>query len=381
PMVAGATGHALALSSSGQVYAWGENTYGHLGNGTTDSSLVPIPVTSGDLDGKTITEVAAAANHSLALDIDGQVYAWGNNGSGRLGDGTITTRLSPVAITGGALSGKTIVAIEAGSSHSLALDSDGQVYAWGRNLYGQIGDGTSSDRHSPVAITGGAIAGKTITKIAASGELSFVIDSDGLLYGWGRNYYGALGVSGANSGNTPNPSPGAVNGSAGLAGKVVSSVVSSPNIMASFAIDSTGVLYAWGNGAYNSQLGTGVNGYVGSPTPVTVGDLAGKTVAMAAGGGAHSLALDSSGAVYAWGGNDYGELGISGGKTGTAKLVSTGDLAGKAVVFISAGHSFSLAITSEGQVVAWGRNYAGQLGDGTIANRTTPAIISGLDLN
>ena len=151
--------------------------------------------------------------------------------------------------------------------------------------------------------------------------------------------------------------------------------------MGSFAIDSTGVLYAWGNGSYNWQLGTGVNGHVGSPTPVTVGDLAGKVIAMSSAGGGHSLALDSTGAVYAWGSNDFGELGIAGGKVGTAKHVNTGDLTGKTVVFISAGHSFSLAITNEGQVVTWGRNYAGQLGDGTTNDRNTPTAISGLDLN
>ena len=127
--------------------AWGCNDSGQLGNGTTTDSDVPVAVSG--LGG--VTAIAAGADHSLALLSDGTVMAWGYNGSGQLGNGTTTDSDVPVAVSG--LSG-TVTAIAGGGTHSLALLSDGTVMAWGRNGSGQLGNGTTTDSHVPVAVSG-----------------------------------------------------------------------------------------------------------------------------------------------------------------------------------------------------------------------------------
>ncbi|MBP9489374.1 hypothetical protein KBE88_01255, partial [Candidatus Saccharibacteria bacterium] len=141
--ISAGSGHSLALDSEGQIYAWGYNDYGQLGNGDTTSSNTPVKVdASGVLAGKTISQISAGGAHSLALDSEGQIYAWGYNDYGQLGNGDTTSSNTPVKVdASGVLAGKTISQISAGGAHSLALDSEGQIYAWGYNDYGQLGNG------------------------------------------------------------------------------------------------------------------------------------------------------------------------------------------------------------------------------------------------
>ena len=130
------------LTSDGKVFAWGENSSGQLGNGTTNDSTTPVAVDMrGALSGKTVTAIAAGSYHTLVLTSDGKVFAWGYNGWGQLGDGTTTHRTTAVAVDmSGALLGKTVTAIAGGGGHTVALTSDGKVFAWGQNTYGQLGD-------------------------------------------------------------------------------------------------------------------------------------------------------------------------------------------------------------------------------------------------
>src|SRR5665213_2705019 len=161
---------ARADGGPGSVLAWGYNGYGELGNGTITSSNVPVAVSAGAIPpGTTITQIAAEGDRSLALSSSGQVYAWGYNGQGELGDGSTTNSDTPVAVSAGAIpGGTTITQIAGGGSHSLALSSTGQLYTWGLNVYGQLGDGTTTNSDVPVAVSAGAIpAGATITQIAA----------------------------------------------------------------------------------------------------------------------------------------------------------------------------------------------------------------------
>ena len=137
--------NALA-QAPGSAEAWGFNSQGQLGDGTQTTRLTPVAVTG---LGNVTAIAAARADHSLALLADGTVMAWGNNVVGQLGDGTMTNRLTPVAVTG--LGG--VTAIAGGGFHSLALLGDGTVMAWGANEAGQLGDGTTTDRHTPVAVT------------------------------------------------------------------------------------------------------------------------------------------------------------------------------------------------------------------------------------
>jgi alpha-tubulin suppressor-like RCC1 family protein len=182
--------HSLAitmLNGSSTVWAWGNNTFGQLGDNTTVSKGIPQEVTT--LAGVTVTAIAAGGQHSLALDSTGQVYAWGSNAYGQLGDGTTTNQLTPQLIT--ALTGVTVVAIAAGDKHSLALDGNNQVYAWGLNSDGQLGDGSTTNRLVPVAV-----GGLTATAIAGGGSHSHALDNTAgspRAWSWGSNSCGQLG--------------------------------------------------------------------------------------------------------------------------------------------------------------------------------------------
>jgi alpha-tubulin suppressor-like RCC1 family protein len=160
--VAGGLDYSLALTSSGQVLAWGANGYGQLGNGTTTYSSTPVAVHLPI--GTTINAIASGYAHSLALTSTGQVLAWGYNSSGQLGNGTTSPSYSTTPVQVSLPSGSNVTAVAGGASHSLALTSTGQVLAWGRNLEGQLGNGTTTDSSTPVAVVGAPS-----TAIAAGG--------------------------------------------------------------------------------------------------------------------------------------------------------------------------------------------------------------------
>ncbi|HZD60824.1 MAG TPA: RCC1 repeat-containing protein, partial [Anaerolineae bacterium] len=168
PMIAAGARHSLALKSDGTVLAWGRNDYGQLGNETTTSSSTPVQV-SGLTN---VTTVTAGWWHSLALELDGTVWAWGDNRYGQLGNETTTSSSKPVQVSN--LSG--VVAISSClGAHSLALKSDGTVWAWGGNWYGQLGDGTTTMyKTTPVQVSG--LSG--VVAIAAGGEHSLALKQD-----------------------------------------------------------------------------------------------------------------------------------------------------------------------------------------------------------
>ena len=193
--VAAGESHSLALKNDGSVWAWGLNAHGQLGNGTYTGSLVPqaVPGLSG------VVRISAGQRHSLAVKADGSAWAWGDNSNGQLGDGSTTQRTSPVQLSGL----PPVVAIDGGMYHSLALTVDGKVYGCGRNYEGQLGDGTSVDRHSPVRVFG--LTG--VSQISAGGLFSVALKTDGgqagQVWAWGQNAAGQLGNS--NSANSSLP--------------------------------------------------------------------------------------------------------------------------------------------------------------------------------
>ena len=185
---------SLAIGSDGKLYAWGYNYYGQLGDGTTTDHDSPEAITLAP--GVTPTAISAGEEFSLAIGSDGNLYAWGFNYDGTLGDGTTTEHNSPEAIT--LAPGVTPTAISAGVQASLAIGSDGNLYAWGVNGDGELGDGTTTEHNSPEAIT--LAPGVTPTAIAAGDNSSLAIGSDGNLYAWGAN------GSRSSSGTAPPPS-------------------------------------------------------------------------------------------------------------------------------------------------------------------------------
>ena len=357
-------------------YGWGFNSSGMLGDGTTiDRPNAIATDVSGVLSGKTITAIvsSASAAHTLALTSEGKVYAWGENIEGQLGTNNTTFYSSPVAVDmTGALSGKTVVALAAGYQHSLALTSDGGLYAWGSNLGGELGIGSTTSSLVPVAVdTSGVLSGKTIVQIHAGWNTSAVLDSTGQVYTWGSG--SALG-NGSAAGSTVAV---AVDTTGVLAGKVVSKLrVGSFHMLVQ---TTDGMLFGWGENN-RGQIGDGTSG-TNRHSPVAVdvtGVLATKTITEISAGHQYSLVLASDGTVYAWGADDSMSLGNA---TTTVQADSpvavdmTGVLSGKTVVAISAGINNGYALTTDGDLFAWGANSTGAVGDGTTTNRDTPVAV------
>jgi alpha-tubulin suppressor-like RCC1 family protein/Mg-chelatase subunit ChlD len=331
----------------GSGRAWGDNSQGQLGNGTTSGSSTPINVANLT----SITAIATGAEHSLAVKSGGTVWAWGQNANGEVGDGSLTDRLSPVQIT--SLSGVTAVA--AGTAHSLFLKSDGTVWAAGLNQNGQLGDGTTTQRTTPVRVSGltGVIA------IAAGSDHSLALKSDGTVWAWGKNTSGQLGDGSKQKRTTPVRS-GTLTGVTAIAAGGDHSL----------AVLSAGTVRAWGDNFYG-QDGDGTTTL--RTSPVAVLTLTG--VVSVAAGSTHSLARKSDGTVWAWGNNGTGQLG-DGTTTDRHSPVRSGTITG--VTRIAAGAHHGFAIKTDGTLWAWGYNLFGQLGDGTTTTRTTAVQVTGV---
>lgn len=316
--VSGGFNYGMALRADGTVWTWGAGDYGQLGDGTVISSTTPVEVSN--LSG--VIAIAARSHSNLALKSDGTVWAWGDNDYNELGVTTtescpITTTSYPcstVPVQVPSLSGITAIAV--GRQHSLALKSDGTVWAWGDDTCGQLGtDVTVPISNScpnlavsatvplssvtPALVSG--LAGVTITAIAAARFSSAALASDGRVWTWGDNSAGELGT-GQTSGISPVPAP--VNGVSGVTALAA-------GWYHYLALKNDGTVWAWGDDTYQ-QLGSAANVMCAngpcSPIPLQVSALTG-TVSIAS-GAFHSMALGSGGIVWAWGNNTYGQLGI-----------------------------------------------------------------------
>jgi alpha-tubulin suppressor-like RCC1 family protein len=294
--------------------------------------------------------IAAGLSHSLAIKSDGSLWAWGSNGSGQLGDNTTEDRNMPTRI--GADTGWVWVA--AGNNDSLALKSDGSLWAWGYNHFGQLGDSTTIDRSKPTRI--GAL---TDWVVVAAGDMhSLAIRTNGSLWAWGSSVKGQLGGATGNH-SIPNRVGTDTNWVAAAAGE-----------NHSLALKSDGSLWAWG---YNNsgQLGDGTTTDRDKPTRIGMEN----TWVAVAGGFNQSLAIKSDGSLWAWGLNQYGQLGDAT-TTNRTKPVRIGN--DTDWVAVAEGMDHTLALKSDGSLWAWGHNDRGQLGDGTTTDRHQPTPIVGL---
>ena len=375
--------HSFGLTSDGRIYAWGRNTSGELGIGTTLArSNVPIAVktTGTPMDGKVVKQVEGGGryegSHSIALASDGTVYTWGLNQYGQLGNNTTINSRSPVAVqvAGTPMEGKTIVQIAAGADHSLALDSGGALYAWGSNAYGQLGNGTTTNSSVPVAvkIAGTPLAGKTIVQIAAGANHNMVLASDGTVYTWGWNYHGQLGNNTKTNSNTI---VAVQTIGTPIAGKKIVKIAAGQGH--SLALTDDGMVYTWGRND-TGQLGNNATTDAMLPVAVTVTGtpMSNKTIVEIASGARHSLAIDSSGKVYAWGHNGSGQLGNNS-TVNALTPVAVQAPADKNIIQVSGSGwlgASSSALTSNGAVYSWGRDLDGQLGDGTNNDSSVPVI-------
>ncbi len=361
--------HACAVIQ-GKAYCWGRNNYGQLGNNLTTDSSVPIPVYAGGvLSGKTITAIVAGGVDSTCAVADGKVYCWGNNSLGQLGDGTTVERHVPVAVnTSGVLSGKTVTDVGHDYHHTCALAS-GSVYCWGLGASGQLGNGTTSNSSIPVAVnTSGVLSGKSVTAIAVSNSTTCAL-ANGQDYCWGWNNNGQLG----NNSTASSSVPVAVYTGGVLSGKTVTAISLGGNHGCAVA---SGQAYCWGWNAYG-QLGN--NAVTNSSIPVAVntsGVLSGKTVTSLGDKGDADTCAIANGKVYCWGHNGRGKLGNNSTTNSSVPVAvdTSGVLNNKVIDSITTGN-WNCAIAS-GQAYCWGRNDWGQLGNNSTTDSHVPVAVS-----
>ena len=359
----GGTGNDLTLQWAKQkIYAWGDNSRGQYGNELHTQGDIPVAVEpTGALAGKTIIALARGGLHSLALCADGSLVTWGAGDKGQLGDGRFISSSIPVAVVmNGVLVGKAVIAVAAGQHHNLALCNDGTLAAWGYGSNGQLGNGTLTNSGIPVAVTlTGALAGKTIVALAAGPSHSLALCADGTAAAWGNNDWSQLG-----NGSTASSSvPVAVKAAGALAGKTIVAIAA--GAIHHLALCGDGTLAAWG-GNDSGQLGNGTVSSVCSVIPGAVdtsGVLGGKAIAAITAGTAHCLVRCVDGTLASWGANPYGRLGTGTSATGNVPLAVdlSGVLAGKTVTSLVAGSAHSLVLATDGTPVAWGDIY-GQTG-------------------
>jgi alpha-tubulin suppressor-like RCC1 family protein len=355
--MAAGTRHACGLNADGTVHCWGRNDVGQLGDGTTMDRLVPTPVTMPE--GIRFASLHAGASFTCGLAGTGTGYCWGNNSIGQLGDGTTADRHTPrpVAIPGEV----PLVALGLGGAHGCGLAEDGRAWCWGLNEDGQLGNGsTRSSTPYPVSVPEGV----RFVSISGGTWHTCALSSTGDVYCWGRNEQGQLG-DGTYIDRTV---PGPVAMPAG-----VRFVEMTARGRGACGLAEEGTIYCWG-GNFSGQLGDGTRTDRNAPAPVLAP--AGVLFVSAETGAAHSCARDATGNAYCWGLNNFGQLGDG---TTAMRLEATLVQAPLGVTFtsLSPGEQFTCGITSEGEAYCWGDNISGQLGDGTQIGRQTPTQVVG----
>ncbi len=393
-------GNSAALTEDGNLYMWGANGCGQLGN-----SYVPVKIMGN------VAFVSLGSGFSAAITTDGSLYMWGENGNGQLGNGTTEHSSVPIKIM------DDVVSVSLGDFYSAAITKDGSLYMWGKNNHGQLGDGIGGDSVYRIEYIEGIDSNipikimDNVDSVSLGNEYSAAITKDGGLYMWGANGYGQLG-----------------NGNPAFCSEVPIRIMDNVSYVSlgdnySAAVTSDGSLYMWG---YNlcGKLGNGTTEH--SYVPVKIMD----NVASVSLGWYHSAAITTDGSLYMWGYNEYGQLGngTSGGYGGAydynyyyegidsnvpikimdnVASVSLGDYYSAAIttdgslymwgqgslgngmyyddssvpikimdnivsVSLSLGFGGSAAITSDGSLYMWGNNTWGQLGNGTTGDGNVP---------
>ncbi|MGB3442919.1 MAG: hypothetical protein WBA97_29610 [Actinophytocola sp.] len=389
---------AAAVSDPGEVYGWGVNFGGNVGDGTTTTRSVPVPVCApggtapcGSVLDDAVQVADASDGHSLALLADGSVYAWGGNGSGQLGNGTTTGSTVPVQVCAVGQSAPCgaflddVTAISAGSLFSLALLADGGVVAWGNNVFGGLGDGTNTSRSVPVrvcAVGQSAPCGTfldDVTAISAGGFFGMAIVTGGAVVAWGHNDFGQLGDN-----STTNRSvPGAVCDDSLCGGQLTGVTAIDGGLRHSLALLPSGFALSWGRND-DGQLGGNTTSSRSTPGDVCSETGCGtglSTIIQVSAGSFSSAAVLADGTVRSWGGNSSGRLGdgTTTDSTIPVRVCAVGQSAPCAnllmgVEEISMGTVHTLARIDD-TLVGWGGNGSGQLGDGTTTNRTVPVQV------
>ncbi len=363
---------ASCVAVSGLPYCSGRNTNGELGNNTRTSTIDFTPVdTSTGLAGKAITMFSVGGLNNNYVSVcalaDGLLYCWGNNQYGTLGINQTVAQvpdtLVPMqAVVDGSLAGITITKIDGGSGHTCGMSSSGKGFCWGTGGNGRIGDGSTTQRYKPTELNmAGVLSGKTITDIAAGSGHSCAIAS-GAAYCWGSNSVGALG----NNSTTDSSSAVAVSTAGVMAGKTMTKIAIALNT--SCALDSSGAAYCWGqnNATLGNNVGSG-DSLIPVAVDMTLVPSGGFSAITGKEGNVCGIAAANS-LPYCWGTNTLGSTGRGLTSSATARptaATATGFLSGKTVTQFSTGRNTSCGITNLAEAFCWGYNGLGNLGVNT----------------
>jgi len=351
--------HVCAVTKNGAVKCWGENYGGQLGVGTANILQI-VGLTPLNVIGLTngVKSITAGKEHSCALLMSGEVKCWGQNQHGQLGDGTYYDgHRVPMPVIG---LPNDIISISAGRFHTCALTSSGDVFCWGQNTKGQLGDGTTTRSSIPVKI---GFSNKTIVQISSGIAHTCAISSDGEAFCWGANGSGQLGDGTTIQRLIPTTVSGMSSGFKSI----------SSGLDHTCALVTNGDLKCWGSNE-EGQLGDGTTTRRLTPTNVT-----GLTenIIKVSSGYVYTCAVNKSGGVLCWGRNRSGQIG-DGTTTNRWQPVGVNGLT-SGIVAISSGQDFSCAVMSDSGVKCWGDNSFGQLGDMTNNRKLTPIDVLGLE--
>lgn len=364
--------HVMAYTESDRLYVWGNNLYGNCGDGTTTRITSPKDITDSlNLYGyETIIELEAADHHSMILTSEGRVFGWGQNGTGQLGLGDTVDRHSPVEITPfiPLNVGEEVHHIYLGGATTFVTTTDARILATGNNYYGQLGIGNKTNQYSFIDITANfnLAVGEIISKVANGGKHTVVLTNQSNIYTMGENSQGALG----NNSTLDHYSPLLINSFFTL--NVGENIV---DIQAgeehTVFLTSEGRVFSWGDNAQGT-VGDGTQTDKLVPTDITIqfDTDVGQPIDSIQVGQYHNFAISTNGKVFSWGDNGYAQLGDN---TTTDRLAPTEvtshmETGTDTLSFIETGGSTTFLVTNEGSLYAFGRNNYNEVGtvDGTL---------------
>ncbi len=370
--------YSCAVTSSGDPYCWGSDSSGALGNGGTsdEDSEFPSPMLMPGTSEANVafTQISSGNAHTCGVVAGGAAYCWGNDGGGRLGNGSpVSNSQLPVRVVGPSGAGflSPVVQIDAADTHTCALTGAGSAYCWGDDDFGQLGNGAAGSSPTPVQVVG--VGGTSFLSNVANIDTGMwhtcAAIRDGRAFCWGNDGVGQLGNDDGGDSQTPTQVRG-VDGAGFLANVKQIGVGDAPRC----AVTSDGNVYCWGGGTSETPTrvrGVGGTGFLENVTQIAIGP-------------SYSCALTGSGSVYCWGSDASGTLGNGGGSSSSSTPVQVigGEQGGATlanVTQLSARRTLACATTSTGNVFCWGSDSDGQLGDGgTSTNSQSPVQVAGV---
>lgn len=376
--------HACVVANNA-IYCWGRNTNGQLGtgfsSGTTPKPSTNAPVAPADspmtLGGNDFaTSVSAGADHSCAI-IGSKAYCWGSNSDGQLGNNLAGSQSRPVLVKG-ALDGKKVLKITAGAQFTCAVIETNQIYCWGRNTYGQLGNGTTASSSSPALVSTAAGSGLVAWISAGTDHVCSVIYNPTIntppnmpAYCWGRNNSRQIGDGDASA---IRPTPSRVTGSMAIA------TASAGKTHSCLTTTNDNTLYCWGvNGTYGVVGNNGAAATIYNPTRISTGAVGTAKVSAVSTGANFSCVTMQTNKNVCWGLGINRQLANNSIITSKIPVVSsnTGAMSGKTVVKTSVGDNNACSITTDNSLICWGMGANKQLGDNTTTDREPIKINTG----